>query len=513
MNLDISYYVSVFFRRIYLMILVAVGFTAASVYVAMELPPTYRADARLLVESPQIPTNLAVSTVQVETQETLQIIQQRLLTRDNLLQIAREFRVFRNMDSMTPDEIVQDMRQKTSISSSGDSRGRGQAATIMSVAFTSERGQTAADVVNGYVTRILEENRSLRTALAEETMDFFEQEVERLSLELAQRSDRIVGFKRENAEALPTSLEFRQDRQTALQERMNQIQRELALLDDQEERLREVFASGGTLEDGDQSPEAQRLAQLRSDLDRALAVYSESNPRIRMLEAQIRQAEEKVVAAASSDDASSPADPRQAVLNAQIAEIEARRQSLADEKSFMEQEIASLSASIAKTPQISGEIDRLEREYQNTQSQYNQAVDRMATAATGERIELLSKGERISVIENASVPTKPTSPNRPLIAGAGALAGVGIGTALIFLFELLNQSIRRPVDLERHLGVTPIATLPYIRTRREVIWKRLLLIVLMAIVVIGGPAVIYLVHTYFMPIDLILEEVMDRALR
>ena len=35
--------------------------------------------------------------------------------------------------------------------------------------------------------------------------------------------------------------------------------------------------------------------------------------------------------------------------------------------------------------------------------------------------------------------------------------------------------------------MTPIATLPYIRTRREIIWKRLVLIALIALVVIGGP--------------------------
>ena len=91
MNLDLSYYVSVFLRRIYVMIIVAVGMTAAAIYVAMQLPPSYRADARLLVESPQIPTNLAASTVQVETYEQLQIIEQRLMTRENLLQIARQF--------------------------------------------------------------------------------------------------------------------------------------------------------------------------------------------------------------------------------------------------------------------------------------------------------------------------------------------------------------------------------------------------------------------------------------
>ncbi len=178
----------------------------------------------------------------------------------------------------------------------------------------------------------------------------------------------------------------------------------------------------------------------------------------------------------------------------------------------MNDELVELNDSIERTPEISVAIESLERDYANIQTQYNQAASRLATAAQGERIELLSKGERITVIENASVPSTPTSPNRPMIAGAGAAAGVVLGTALIFLFELLNQSIRRPIDLERQLGVTPIATLPYIRTRREVIWKRLILIAIMAVVVIGGPAIIYAVHTYFMPIDVLVDRILDSVL-
>ena len=509
MNLDISYYVSVFLRRIYVMIIVAVGVTAASVYVAMQLPPTYRADARLLVESPQIPTSLAQSTVQVETSETLQIIQQRLLTRENLLQIARQLNALSDIQSMTADEIIEQMREKTRISQSGGGRSQ---TTIVDVGFSSEDGRKAAAVVNEYVTRILEENRTIRTARAEQTLSFFEQEVERLGEELARRSAQIVSFKRENADVLPSSLDVRQERRADLEERFSQINRDLATMDDQEARLRDVYDAGGQLDGANQSPDAQRLASLRADLDSALALYSPTNPRVRILQAQIKQAEEKVLAAASESVDSVERDPRKDMLDMQIAELDARRQNLRDQKSYVEQEVESLSASIARTPEIAVAIDSLERDYANVQGQYNQAADRLATAATGERIELLSKGERISVIEQASVPSEPTSPNRPMIAGAGAVAGIGLGGALIFLMEFLNQSIRRPVDLERRLGVTPIATLPYIRTRREVIWKRLALFVLIALVVIGAPSIIYLVHTYFMPIDMIIETVIERVM-
>ena len=169
MNIDLSYYLSIFLRRIYILVIVAMGFTAAAVYVALELPPMYDSRARLLVEAPQIPNELARSTVNTSMNEQLQIIQQRLLTRDNLLEIARQYDAFENMQQMTADQIVGRMQAQTSIWRSGGRRE----ATLMTVRFESSNPRVAAAVANEYVTRILEENRGMRTGLAEQTLDFY----------------------------------------------------------------------------------------------------------------------------------------------------------------------------------------------------------------------------------------------------------------------------------------------------------------------------------------------------
>ena len=89
------------------------------------------ATARLLVESPQIPDELAASTVSASTTERLQIIEQRLLTRANLIDIANEFQVFRGTSRMTPDEVVAAMRDLTTIRRSGSGGG----ATFMTISF------------------------------------------------------------------------------------------------------------------------------------------------------------------------------------------------------------------------------------------------------------------------------------------------------------------------------------------------------------------------------------------
>ena len=89
--------------------------TALGVTLAYTLPPVYNAQARLLVESPQIPDELAASTVQTEAPEMLRIIQQRILTRSNLLEISRKYNIHADRPDMTADDIVADMRTRTII--------------------------------------------------------------------------------------------------------------------------------------------------------------------------------------------------------------------------------------------------------------------------------------------------------------------------------------------------------------------------------------------------------------
>ena len=94
MKIDFRYYLSVFWRRFPYFIVVAAFFTSIGVTVAVLLPTEYEATATLLVESAQIPDELASATVRTAPTEQLQIIEQRLMTRANLLDTANRLEVF-----------------------------------------------------------------------------------------------------------------------------------------------------------------------------------------------------------------------------------------------------------------------------------------------------------------------------------------------------------------------------------------------------------------------------------
>ena len=512
---NLRYYFSIFLRRLPWFLVIATILSAISVTVALTLPPAYVSQMRLIVESPQIPEELAPSTVRTPAREQLQIMEQKLLTRANLLDIARRLNVLPDIDDLNPDQIVEAMRARTSIRLAS---GRNPL-PLMTISFEASTPRNAAGVLNEYLTLIQREDAEFRRGRAGETLEFFIQEIERLNSELDSQSARILTFKEANTNDLPDSLDFRLGQQALLQERHNGLEREIAALQSQRVRLVELFEQTGRVADPSEenrvlSPDERRLADLQGQLDEALAIYSQEHPRVTLLKARVEQLEAAIASSALTTEIEKP-DPTNetnapTLFDIQLAEIDSRVEILSSEKDEAEALLERLTESIERTPGIAITLQEMERKYDTIQTQFDQAEDRLSKAQTGERIEARSRGQKISVIELPAVPSQPAKPNRVLIAAGGTALGVFAGLALVVLLEFINTTARRPEDLVNRFGITPFTTIPYVRTRGQRFRQRGLKFLLILAILTGIPAAIYAVHVYYLPLDLLADQLMNK---
>lgn len=463
MKSEIKYLLALFWRRFPIFLLVALLISTVGVTVAFMLPSVYRAEARLLVESPQIPDEMAPTTVRTAAAEILQVIQQRLTTRDKVIDLARKLNVYGEGQQLDPDQVAADMAKRIRFRLPGPS----DPAAFVTISFDAPTAELSALVTNDLVDSIIEESIALRTANASQTLEFFQSEVNRLNDQLSELGGKILKLKLDKKDALPDSLDFRRTRQTATQERLRDIERQISGLQDRRNRLVELYEKTGTVApSGDGSGNA-RLRQLEEELSQAQSIYSPDNPKVRLIEAQIATLKRSEMFNLSADSPDQPMN----TYDLQLADLDGQIDFLKQDKASVEAELATLQASIDATPGNAIELDVLQRDYENIQMQYNTAVARLSEAATGDRIESLSKGQRISIIEPAKAPSAAAKPNRMMLAAFSVVMGISLGLALVFAVEKLNRAIERPVDLERALGITPIATIPYFRTRQE-IWQR-----------------------------------------
>lgn len=519
--MDFKFYLSLFLRRLpYFLILLGIG-SAIGVTLATVLPPIYVARAVLIVESQQIPEQLAATTVETQAVEQLQIIQQRILTRDSLLEMANRQQIYAPANGkpavqMAADEIVADLRRRISIVTTGGGGGRGGPvqATIVTVSFKAPTAALSAAITNEIVTLILQENVEIRTNVAGQTLEFFVQEVDRLDQELSAQAAKILTFQQANLEALPDSLDFRRSQQAAAQERLLQLERDAAALRDRRDRLVTLYQTTGQVVDtaptAALTPEQRQLQTLKDELSSALAVLSPTNPRIKLLETQIAALETTVTAQQAGGDTLSDQGVQLSAYDIQLADIDGQLTALDSLRTEITATMAALQTSIGATPGNAITLDTLNRDYANIRSQYDQAVANRARAETGDTIEALAKGQRISVIEQAIAPGAPESPNRPLTAAMGIGGGLVMGLAFVALLELLNRAIRRPVELTTKLGITPFGVLPNIRTKGEIMRRRVIIGAAFALVLLVLPAMLWFVQTRIMPLEQLLDQILVR---
>lgn len=507
MNLDLSYYFAVFVRRLHYFVIITALVSAAAVAAAMLLPSVYQAQSILLLEGSSVPGAMAAPTVQTAAMQKLQTLQNSLMTRANLLDVANRLNVFRDLKKMSPDDIVQAMRDNATIKLSAN---KGEAA-IMSISFKGETGKTAAGVVNEFVTIVLNVDADIRKGNAAGTSEFFDQQVKRLSAQLDEMSAKMLDFQNRNKDALPSTLAYRMTQQSNLQGKIDTLDQQIKQLEDQKTNLTAMYKATGQISiapNAQLTPEAKQLAALNDQLNQSLALLSPENPKIAMLKQQITSLEKIVAAQNQAAGAAAGANaPAATPFDLQISALDSQIKTATDQREQLMEQMKVLQDSIDRTPANQVALDALNRDYLNIQQQYNTAVAKQSQAAAGAEIEARSKGEKMTVMDAASPPTSPTSPNRALIGLGGIGGGMGLGVLVIMLMELLNRSVRRPKDIVKAFGITPIVTIPYMRTPSETMRRRSVFIAMMLVAVIGIPALIYAVHVFYQPLDVILNRI------
>lgn len=250
-----SYYLDIIKRRWLFFVVPFVLIAAAGTAAVLIWPPTYLSEGKILVQSQQIPTELVRSTVTSAAQERIQVIQQRTMTRDNLIAIADKFQLFpekRTLMSVT--ELVDLIKKSTKIAPVDpilDFKRQTRAALenptiVFSVGFEYGDPAVAARVANELMTRILNEDLRDRTSRATDTSRFLSREVQRL-------------------------------------------QNDNAALDAKIAQLR--IAQGKPATASGQDQPTSTLAQLKAELIQKGALYSDKHPMIQSLKRQIQAME------------------------------------------------------------------------------------------------------------------------------------------------------------------------------------------------------------------------------
>lgn len=480
--------------------------------VIIALPAKYTAQGTILVESAQIPSELVRSTVNTYAQERIQMIKQRVMTRDRLLGIADRYNLFPDKRGLTESERVGKMRDRLVLSliTANGARVSGQrdGTIAFTVSYTDGSPDRAFQVANEFMTLFLSEDVRTRTAGASNTTDFFKQEVARLAAAVDQIEAKIAQYKSEHAGSLPEHLNLHLNMLeqanrdlTANQAAITSLDEELRFLQTQ---LSSYFAGANT----EKGP-ATELTRLKAELVQLRSMYQDSHPNVKAVRDQIRALEAELAPSreiqnlqgelASADKKLRTAekelaagDPEIEKLRAEVAELQERLSSRIDKeassgggdflsaqlqariavassrRSALEERgaelaaaIAALQARIAETPEVERGLQQLTRNYDNVFREYQDVLAKQQEAQLAENLEDNQKAEKFSILEPAQRPEEPSSPERVKLSVLALFAALGAGAMAALGAELAFQTVRGRHHFERILEAPAMAVIPY----------------------------------------------------
>jgi uncharacterized protein involved in exopolysaccharide biosynthesis len=208
-SLNLNHYIDILRRRIFYFLFPFGLISIFGLYFAAIQQPKYLSEGKILVESQVIAPDLVRPVVTATVSERIQLIQQRVLIKDNLVSVANKFDLFpgrSRVDSMRksvqikPVEIEGQQRQNTPT-------------IAFTVGFEHENPEIAMRVANEFVTRILDEDARSRTSRATETVRILTGEVKDIENKLESAQVAISEIARRPRDEVPEVSD--QDKQLA----------------------------------------------------------------------------------------------------------------------------------------------------------------------------------------------------------------------------------------------------------------------------------------------------------
>jgi uncharacterized protein involved in exopolysaccharide biosynthesis len=438
-------------RRLLAIAVFAVCVLSATV-AAFALPTLYRSSATLLIESQQLPNEVAQAPGAGAIEQRIAKIREKVLSRGDLIALIEQFDLYSSERRSKPlSKIIDKMKKATTVGALqgdiGDATGGGQQSNVIALdmSFDYPDPVKAQEVLQSYVSSFLKMDSDVVEDQATLTVRFLEDQAQKLQNQIQQVESQITTLKAQNGAALvqsgvPAMLDT------------GSYSAQIIDLQNQNRQLMVQRQRSGSRD--------TKLADAEAALAAAQAVYSDTHP-------DVVAARERVKALRAVPQVDTGEG---AAIDAQIRANNEAISTLRGQRDAAVSRANAVTAGQARAPAILEQAAQLEDRANGLRDQYKDVAANLMKAQNSARMAGEQRAERLSLVEPASLPDHPNWPNRPLMVAAGTIAGLFLGLLAVLLMELLKGPVRSPVQIEG-LGLPVIGIVPIFDKPRPKRWK------------------------------------------
>ncbi|HPQ16796.1 MAG TPA: GNVR domain-containing protein [Bryobacteraceae bacterium] len=504
-----------------------------AVVVAFLWPDTYISESTIQVLPPQVPERYVPSNANSEMTHRINQMAATIQSRPNLANLINTHGLYRSELKRKPlEDVIEEMKRNIHISPvttiQTPTHGR-TAISAFKVSFAFSNRHAAQKVTADLARGFIDENIRTLSSQSAATTDFLKDQWEAARKRLDELENKMTEFRLKNAGRLPEQLQANLQTLRSLETQLagvndaiSRIGQEKLLFENQiriyQDQLAALKRGGSTLSARAQD---ERLALVEREvvaMENNLAAlrqrYKETHPDVQHAQAQLemirKRRDEIVRELAQAKSESAPVVPTQEdlrgtrELEAAIARLQAQIQvkdlELAErtkEQKSLTQAINTYNARIQSSPLMEREYAELSRDYELAKARYEELNTKKSQSEIATALETRHYGERLEVLESASLPETPNKPNRLMIIGAGVGIGLMLGVFLTGAREMKDTSLKNLKDARAYTNLPVLGTIPLlendlvVRRKRRLVWLAWSTACLVGVIAMSGSIYYY----------------------
>jgi succinoglycan biosynthesis transport protein ExoP len=462
-------------RHRWWVILPATATIVGTLFVLALIPSHYTSEATLLVVQQQVPLRYVLPTTTMDIREALQVTTQEVLSRTRLLGIIDEFGLYpKDRKRLSPEALLGLMRHDLEIQPIESPSDRREV-NAFKISFRAYDPLVAQEVTSKLTSLFIEQNTETREHQATTTTNFLRDKVEAAKSKLAAAEEQVRSFKMQHLGELPEQQTGNLAILTGLQ---TQLQNTMASLNRAQEQRGYLESLGEYRALAIQG----ELTRLRSEKATLLDSYTPQYPAVKKINEKIAQKEAalKSLRAPQTSGTERPRADASSVSSVGIEEdaslaqlrsqSEANRleiQNLSKDEQRLKDAIGQYQNRLNATPVREQQISGILRNYDLLKQDYADLLNKEMQSEQAGDLEKRQEGQQYRLIDQPSLPTVPSSPNRIKISLGSAAAGIGLGLALAFLMNVRDRSFYSEEDLSKHFALPLVVGVPLLLTSNE----------------------------------------------
>jgi protein tyrosine kinase modulator len=441
------------------------------------IPNSYESKARVFVQMQSILPSQA-GLAPADRQTDLIQIRQTLTSTANLEKVVR--RTDLNLLVAGPRDLavqVAALRESIKVTAQQDNLFEISATASVSGFSNAQNAKLAAGIVQNLLDMFVAGNLAGDRNETTQTLAFIDEELRRREVDLQEAEERRVEFEQRFLGLLPG--------EGSIAQRMSSARAELASIDRELMQAQSSLAAlrgqlGSTpptlagLEGGGGA--GGQVAALEGQLAQAYARgWTDSHPDVVSIKSQIARLRPQ--ASRERPGAGGMPNPSYVSLRGMVAEREGQIAAAAARKGQLQDDMGQLSSKQASEPGVAAEQAKLNRDYDVLKRQYDKLLeDREQVRLRGD-VQAKTNLIKFRVIDPASQPTVPATPNRPLLLTAILVVALGGGVGAAFVRGQLQTTFPTRSRLEAASGLRVLGSISAIftpeqraRSRQRLIW-------------------------------------------